>query len=247
MRTPPWLDSFIARIEHAPQLDSMLEPMRSLSAHVSGGGHGAFLRGEWLGHAFHPLATDIPLGCWLGSAALDLTTWHRGARASQRLVGLGLLAMPVTAASGLADWGTIDDDRPRRVGVVHAVGNTMVGLLYFRSWRRRRAGHHVAGVVYGLMGGSLAIVTGYLGGHLSFGRPTEVEPRRRSTAASAPHASSSPTVGDLLTLVEAAEALGATVDRVLIMVDEGLLPPAVGGQAMLFRRGDIVAVRMQGG
>jgi hypothetical protein len=30
------------------------------------------LRGEWLGHALHPLMTDFPLGAWMSASLLDL-------------------------------------------------------------------------------------------------------------------------------------------------------------------------------
>src|ERR1700737_429346 len=31
-----------------------------------------FLHGTWLGHALHPVLTDIPIGFWTGSLLLDL-------------------------------------------------------------------------------------------------------------------------------------------------------------------------------
>ena len=128
------------------------------------------LQGRWLGHALHPLLTDVPLGCWLSANLLDLLGGRRSRPAAQRLVGLGLMAVPPTMATGWADWSTIEDDGPRRVGVVHAVGNAAVGSLYFLSWRARRRGRHLRGAALGLTGGLLAMGTGYLGGHLSFAR-----------------------------------------------------------------------------
>ena len=69
--------------------------------------------GEWLGHALHPLLTDLPLGCWLSAGLLDLLGGRRGRPAAQRLVALGLLFVPVTAASGLVDWTSASDVRVR--------------------------------------------------------------------------------------------------------------------------------------
>ena len=63
----------------------------------------------------------------------------------------------------------MDEQPARRVGVVHAVGNGAVALMYLMSWRQRRRGHHLRGVAYGMTGGLLAVATGYLGGHLAFG------------------------------------------------------------------------------
>lgn len=177
MQAPRWLSRSITRVETADDIDGYVGPLRAVSAFAAAGQRGQFLRGEWLGHALHPLATDLPLGCWTASGLLDLLGGRGARRAAQRLVGLGLAFVPLTSASGLADWDGLKDPARRRVGVVHAVGNGMVAMLYLTSWRQRRAGHHARGVLMGLMGGSLAIVTGYLGGHLSFGRSASVEPR----------------------------------------------------------------------
>ena len=74
-----------------------------------------------------------------------------------------------TAAAGLADWAGVSDPRPRRVGLVHAAANGVIGMLYALSWRARRRGRHVRGVLLGVAGGTLAWGSGYLGGHLSLG------------------------------------------------------------------------------
>src|SRR5690606_20394771 len=98
--------------------------------------------------------------------------------AAQRLTGLGLLTVPVTVATGLADWDrSSDDERVRRVGAVHAIANTAVSACYLASWWSRRSGHRARGIVLGLAGGVLAIGSGYLGGHLSFARAAGVEER----------------------------------------------------------------------
>jgi len=36
------------------------------------GRRGWVLRGEWLGHAVHPLLTDVALGTWTSASILDL-------------------------------------------------------------------------------------------------------------------------------------------------------------------------------
>ena len=98
---------------------------------------------------------------------LDLTAWRRGDVAARRLVGTGLAFAAPTAASGLAEFATINDQRTRRVAAVHAVGNVGGVLLYLASWRARHRRHHVRGALLAMLGGSVAVVTGYLGGHLS--------------------------------------------------------------------------------
>jgi uncharacterized membrane protein len=137
---------------------------------VGYGGVGNALRGDWLGHALHPVLTDLPLGCWTAAAVLDLTAWRRGRQAAQRLVGVGILLAVPTAASGLAEFATLRDRRSRRVAAVHAAGNIVALGAYVASWRARRRGHQVVGAAASMLGGLLAVGTGYLGGHLSFVR-----------------------------------------------------------------------------
>jgi uncharacterized membrane protein len=113
---------------------------------------------------------DLPLGCWLAAGVLDLLGGSSSRRAATRLVGVGLVATVPTVASGLAEYDTIDEDRSRRVAAVHAAGNAVVSMCYLASWRARHRGHHLRGLTMGMLGGAVAIFTGYLGGHLSFAR-----------------------------------------------------------------------------
>jgi uncharacterized membrane protein len=170
MQTPALVARVVRKLENERRLDPIVERLRPLVEPLAREPNGAALRGEWLGHALHPLLTDLPLGCWLSAGLLDVVGGRSSRKAAQRLVGVGLLLVPVTAASGAVDWQAIDDPRNRRVGVVHAVSNTAVALCYLRSWNARRRGHYQRGKLWGLAGGTLAWGSGYLGGHLSFGR-----------------------------------------------------------------------------
>src|SRR5689334_19869787 len=49
------------------------------------------LQGVPLGHAAHPLLTDLPIGLWVSSTTLDLVG-PRDGRAADRLLGLGILS-----------------------------------------------------------------------------------------------------------------------------------------------------------
>lgn len=177
LRAPEWLRKDVQKLEQSDALDKLVDVVRPVGETMSSGRRGEILRGEWLGHAFHPLMTDLPLGCWISSGLLDVLGGKGARRASRRLTGLGLLFVPPTVASGWADWATTNDQRVKRVGVIHAVGNVIVAALYFFSWRARRKEHHLRGKVLGLLGGGLAWGTGYLGGHMSFARGSSVEER----------------------------------------------------------------------
>src|SRR5437764_1266929 len=79
------------------------------------------LSGTWLGHPVHPMLTDVVIGSFTSASLLDL--FAEGAElASERLIGLGLLAYLPTAAAGVNDWADTEvvDDGVRRVGLVHA-------------------------------------------------------------------------------------------------------------------------------
>jgi uncharacterized membrane protein len=156
-------------LEDEPALDRLVASLRNLAAPVAEGAVGEALRGRWLGHALHPMLTDLPIGCWTSAAFLDVLGGSRGRDAAQRLVGLGLLFVPVTGAAGLADWSQIRDAPTRRIGALHAAGNVAASACYLQSWRHRRRGRHWRGVGWGLVGGAVASAAGYLGGHLAFG------------------------------------------------------------------------------
>ncbi|MGE0880185.1 MAG: DUF2231 domain-containing protein [Acidimicrobiia bacterium] len=125
------------------------------------------LKGVPLGHAVHPMLTDVTIGCWTGATMLDLGG-RRTHVAARRFIGLGCLSAVPTILTGLADWQ--ERDLPaRRVGAAHAMLNSAALVLYFSSWRARRKGHHLRGVATALIAMNVASAAGYLGGHLAFG------------------------------------------------------------------------------
>lgn len=160
----------VGRLEGDQRLDRLAKTMRRTAAPIADGPMGPVLRGEWLGHALHPLLTDLPLGCWLSAGMLDLVGGKGAQKSAQRLVGMGVAwAMP-TMAAGASEWPMLRDPRVRRVAATHAAGNMAVTGLYWMSWRARRKGHHLRGVAFGMAGGVGTWATGYLGGHLSLAR-----------------------------------------------------------------------------
>jgi uncharacterized membrane protein len=266
MRTdvaPEWVRRQIDKIETSAQLDAPVGAMSKPAEQLSAGTAGDVLRGRWLGHALHPLLTDFPLGCWIGAGLLDLVGGRSARRAAQRLVGLGLVFVPATAASGLADWSGIEEQPTKRVGAAHALGNTVVATLYLLSWRARRKGHHLRGVGLGLVGGTLAWATGYLGGHMSFGRSAGVGERGLSAEPAVDGATATGDVrrdgrhdgevsahgnDDVLDAAQAAEILTVGPEQLQAMIDGGLLVPVSGsGANATFSRNDVIAARSVGG
>ena len=165
---PDWLSSAIRTIEKTALLDVAGAPLRALAGGLPPGAHRA-LRGEWFGHAVHPLLTDYPLGAWISASLLDIFGGKRARPAATGLVAFGVVMTVPTAAAGLAEWKAADQVS-RRVGVVHASINGVVAGLYAASAVARLRGRHWRGVGLALAGGTGAWVSGYLGGHLSLVR-----------------------------------------------------------------------------
>ncbi len=161
---------FTRRLEETTVLDG---PIQSLEPHIESafgsGRRGRFLRGEWLGHALHPLLTDLVIGTWTSATVLDVVDGRASARAAQRLVGTGLLAVPPTLWTGWAEWSAAEQ-RDKRVGLVHALTNTVALALYTTSWAARRRGSHDSGRRLALAGAAVSGAGAYLGGHLAIAR-----------------------------------------------------------------------------
>jgi uncharacterized membrane protein len=243
---PAPLRATVAALEGDARLDRLARPVDLAADRVSTGPAASVLRGEWLGHALHPLLTDVPLGCWLSAGLLDLVGGPGSRRSAQRLIGIGLLAVPPTVASGLSDYSLLDDAKRRRVGAVHAVGNTLVAYLYFRSWRARRRGHHLRGVALGMLGGTGAWATGYLGGHLSYARGAGSGERGLNLDAAAATNGEVAPGEQLVDLTRASELIGVPEPQVLAMTEEGLLDPVEREPVMRFRDADVRALRLLG-
>jgi nitrite reductase/ring-hydroxylating ferredoxin subunit/uncharacterized membrane protein len=171
-------------------LDRIGDAGASLASGLGPGRIKDLLSGTWLGHPLHPMLTDLPIGFWTCSLALDVLAGDRGREASRTLVGLGVVAAVPTAVSGWSDWVDTEGEE-RRVGVAHAVGNLAATALYATSWLMRRRGGR-AGLALALAGGGVASATAYLGGHLVYGRGLGVDrtafdrlPRRWTRATEA--------------------------------------------------------------
>ncbi len=178
-------------LEDATALDrpvKALEPW--IQALFGSGTRGSVLRGEWLGHAVHPLLTDVVIGAWTSASVLDLIGGADSSSSAQRLIGTGLLAAGPTAWTGWAEWSAAGS-RDKRVGLVHAVTNGVAIGVYAASWMARRRGRQGTGVRLALAGATLSGAAAYLGGHLTEGRkvasrhPAYDEPSLRVLAGAA--------------------------------------------------------------
>jgi nitrite reductase/ring-hydroxylating ferredoxin subunit/uncharacterized membrane protein len=135
------------------------------------------LSGTWLGHALHPLLTDLPIGTFTSALLLDFLGGAGARDAADRLIAIGLAAAPATFATGWNDWADTEpaNDGVRRTGLVHAALNgTAVGLMA-ASLAARRRGARGRGKLLGLAGASLLGAGGWIGGHLSYAQGVGVD------------------------------------------------------------------------
>jgi len=162
-------DAMVA-LEHDERLDPYVDDLAAVVAPRLGRGAAReLLGGRWLGHALHPLMTDLPIGFWTSATVLDWVGGRRAGPMAQRLVGLGVLSAVPAIATGLSDWSGAP--RPaQRVGVVHAAANGVALVAFTWSWVERRRGHGIRGRLLALVGGGVATVGGHLGGHLAIAR-----------------------------------------------------------------------------
>jgi hypothetical protein len=163
----PMIVRWTLRLEGASALDRPVKALEPAVETLFGGArHGPILRGEWLGHAVHPVLTDLVLGTWTSASVLDVIGGAHSASSAQRLIGTGLLAVGPTAWTGWAEWSAAGS-RDKRVGLVHAATNGAAIGVYAASWMARRRGQHGRGVRLALAGMAITGVGAYLGGHLA--------------------------------------------------------------------------------
>jgi uncharacterized membrane protein len=188
---PSPLNALVARLESVGALDG---PARLAGRTVreivpEGAAAKDVLSGAWLGHALHPILTDIPIGAWTSSVLLDWTGGKDSRAASDRLILAGLLAAGATAATGWSDWADAEqDDAPvRRSGLVHAAANASAVALMTGSYLARKRGARGRGRLLSLAGSAMLGAGGWLGGHLSYtlGAGVTAEPRGADTQSAA--------------------------------------------------------------
>ncbi|MEB3049141.1 Rieske 2Fe-2S domain-containing protein [Mycolicibacter sp. MYC123] len=136
-----------------------------------------FLNGVWLGHPVHPPLASLTTGAIGTTVALDALSLLPGKSSSEVLdasrfaehaLGLGILGNFASAATGVTDWQHTHE-KDRRIGAVHGVLNLIATGLYIQSWRDRRKGRHLRGIVTSAVGYGITSASGFLGGALVFG------------------------------------------------------------------------------
>jgi len=177
-RSPAPLEGLIQRLESIDALDGPLKALSWKLSEVFGPGPlKDALSGTRLGHAVHPMLTDVVIGSFVSATALDLIGGDDSGEAAERLIALGIAAYPPTALTGASDWadGSVGNDSLRRVGFAHAVSNSAALALYAASLAARRRGSRGKGAALGMLGAGALGFAGYLGGHLTYAQGIGVD------------------------------------------------------------------------
>jgi nitrite reductase/ring-hydroxylating ferredoxin subunit len=167
--TKPALHRLAERLGEVEALDGPARRVLALADRVIRPGRPRdVLSGTFLGHALHPLMTDVPIGSWTSAVFLDHFGGDRNEPAARRLIGLGILSSLPTAATGYVEWADSAGGRAgtRRIGLVHAATNVTALALFTASFLARKRGRGGRGLA--LAGSSALAVGGHLGGHLAY-------------------------------------------------------------------------------
>jgi nitrite reductase/ring-hydroxylating ferredoxin subunit/uncharacterized membrane protein len=158
-------------------LDNVSEPIQGGTQRALGwmGKFGDWLQntlnGIWLGHPLHPVLTDIPIGAFSATVALDIMEITSGEKAlgkgADASLAIGLAGAAGAAITGLSDWQYTEGEA-RRFGMLHAILNVTSLAFYIPSLILRRRKQRTLGRYLSFAGYSLSVIAAYLGGDLVF-------------------------------------------------------------------------------
>ena len=161
-------------VEALPFLDDIADGVQpKVQDAVDAGGTTArnVLDGVWLEAPLHPVLTDVPVGSWTAALVfdgLDVATGKKSVRhAADASLVFGTLGALGAAVTGLSDWRYLSGGS-RRMGVAHALLNTVGLVLSIVSLIMRATGRRNAGRLTYLAGYSISGMAAHLGGELSF-------------------------------------------------------------------------------
>jgi uncharacterized membrane protein len=137
------------------------------------------------GHPIHPMLVPLPIGFLVGALLSDLgytsTTDPFWAEASRWLLLGGIVTGVLAALFGLIDFLTISYVRSRTAAWIHFLGNATAIVLSLINLLSRPSGPQAnvpnGGLILSLVVVLIFLVTGWLGGELSYRYRIGVIPR----------------------------------------------------------------------
>jgi uncharacterized membrane protein len=134
------------------------------------------------GHPIHPMLVPFPIASLVGALVTDIvfmiTENPFWAEASRWLLLAGLITGALAAIFGLIDFVTIDKIRQHRAAWIHFLGNSLVMILALVNlFMRPENTVPTTGLVISVIIALILVVTGWLGGELSYRHRIGVLPR----------------------------------------------------------------------
>ncbi|OIJ66455.1 DUF2231 domain-containing protein [Streptomyces mangrovisoli] len=163
-----WWLTTLDRLERTTLADPAIRALQRGIRSLPLGEARDLLRGRPLGHPVHPVLVQVPIGCWLSAAVLDVVPGT--AHASTTLTAVGLVGVAPAAVTGWVDWADLPPEQAR-VGLAHAVTNVAAVAFHAASLTARLRGRTAKGRLWSLGGLAAVAVTGALGGHVAYRRP----------------------------------------------------------------------------
>jgi uncharacterized membrane protein len=134
------------------------------------------------GHPLHPAVVPLPIGAFVGALAADVAYVATGdpffARSGRLLTGAAVVTGAAAAALGAVDFVGRRSIRSHTAAWVHAGGNAAAmaigaASLAYRARHANRSDDRAkaimpAGLVLSVAAGTVLLVTGWLGGELSY-------------------------------------------------------------------------------
>ncbi|WP_412075799.1 DUF2231 domain-containing protein [Streptomyces xanthophaeus] len=168
-----WWLTALDRLERTTVADPAIRVLQRRIRSLPLGGMRDLLHGRPLGHPLHPVLVQVPIGCWLSAAVLDVVPGAQ--RAATTLTAVGLAGVAPAAVAGWVDWADLPPEQAR-VGLAHAVSNVAAVVCYAASLRGRLHGRSAKGRLWSLGGLAAVAVTGALGGHVAYRQAVGAHP-----------------------------------------------------------------------
>ncbi|HUG15445.1 MAG TPA: Rieske 2Fe-2S domain-containing protein [Thermomicrobiales bacterium] len=162
-------------------LDSLAEPVQAGAARLLHANRATrrikdVLNGVPLRHRTHPAVVIWPLGAWTTALLFDaLSGLSSGRRrdacraGAETSIAFGIVGALPAASTGVADWVDLYDHQ-RRVGMAHAVLNSVALACYAASYALRMGspGRRVAACALSGVGFGAVLASGALGGDMVY-------------------------------------------------------------------------------
>ena len=131
-----------------------------------------FLNGSWLGHALHPVLTDVVIGGATMAVVLDILRVFFSVDGMETAITwtVGLTALSGVGAilTGLTDFKDTAEGDERNIAGFHGVINIVAVLIFAVSLLQRLGDSHDVGFWTFLVGYLVISVGSYIGGHVVY-------------------------------------------------------------------------------